>query len=95
MQKSLWCWGRGGISDALLVPEGRVECEVAGGLAAAPGVRAVRSRRRRLAPPHARCQLVPWAPAGHLGAGWSAGRWLVLMSSCRCPCSRRRRRGVK
>lgn len=77
MQKSLWCWGRGGISDALLVPEGRVECEVAGGLAAAPGARAVRSRRRRPAPPHARCRLVPWVPAGHLGAGWSPGRRLV------------------
>lgn len=69
MQKSLWCWGRGGISDALLVPEGRVECEVAGGPAAAPGARAVRSRRRRPAP----CPL----PAGPVGAGWSPGRRLV------------------
>lgn len=69
MQKSLWCWGRGGISDALLVPEGRVECEAAGGPAAAPGARAVRSRRRRPAP----CPL----PAGPVGTGWSPGRRLV------------------
>lgn len=69
MQKSLWCWGRGGISDALLVPEGRVECEVAGGPAAAPGACAVRSRRRRPAPRP--------LPAGPVGAGWSPGRRLV------------------